>query len=195
MDAPQRLALLVVADAVEVEADRPPQQKPPAVLGAGAAVEEEPLELDEARVDDERPPLLERQPRLRETERVGDRQPDRLEAVASSRHVVEAVGAPVPAPAVRHQLDVPFAEPTDALVGDDARAAVSPARARARSAPRRRRSPAGRPSARRRPPAASAGSACGCRSVIRTHATASGTTRTSPAATGIERAASRTRRR
>ena len=54
MDAPQRLSLLVVADAVEVEADRPPQQEPPAVLGAGAAVEEEPLELDQARVDDER---------------------------------------------------------------------------------------------------------------------------------------------
>ena len=60
MDAAQRFPLLVVADAVEVEADGPPQQKPPAMLGTGAAVEEEPLELDEARIDDERLLLLER---------------------------------------------------------------------------------------------------------------------------------------
>ena len=91
------------------------------MLGAGAAVEEEPLELDEARVDDERLPVVERQPRLREPERVGDREADRLEAVASSRHVVEAVGALVAASAVGPQLDLPLTEPPDALVRDDAR--------------------------------------------------------------------------
>jgi hypothetical protein len=58
VDAPQRLSLLVVANAVELEADGPPQQQPPAVLGAGTAVEEEPLDLDEARIDDERLPFL-----------------------------------------------------------------------------------------------------------------------------------------
>jgi len=44
VDAAQRLSLLVVADAVEVEADGPPQQELPAVLGTGAAVEEDTLE-------------------------------------------------------------------------------------------------------------------------------------------------------
>ena len=101
MDAAQRLSLLVVADAVEVEADGAPQQELPAVLGAGTPVEEDPVELHQARIDDERLLLLERLVGGGEPERVGDRQADRLEAVASSRHAGEAVGAPVATPAVR----------------------------------------------------------------------------------------------
>ena len=73
MDAPQGLALLVVADAVQLESARRPQQEPTAVVRAGAAVEEEPLELDEPRIDDERLLLLDRERRLGEAERVGDR--------------------------------------------------------------------------------------------------------------------------
>ena len=46
------------------ERDGPPQEQPPTVLGAASAVEEDPLELDETRVDDECLLLLECQPRL-----------------------------------------------------------------------------------------------------------------------------------
>src|SRR5215472_2541551 len=116
MDAPERLPLLVFPDAVEVEPHRPPQEEPPAVLGPAPAVEEESVEFDETRVDDECLLLVERQPCLREPERVGDRQADRLEAVASSRHVVEVIGAPMAAPGMRPQLDVPLPQLPDLLV-------------------------------------------------------------------------------
>ena len=121
MDAAQRLSLLVVADAVEVEADGPPQQELPAVLGPGAAVEAEPLELHETRIDHQRLLVLERQAGLRQPERVRDRQADRLEAVPPSRHSAEAVGAPVASPAVRSKLDLLLTQPSDVLVGDDGR--------------------------------------------------------------------------
>ena len=180
VDAPQRLSLLVVADAVEVEADGPPQQEPPAVLGAGAAVEEEPLELDEARVDDERLPVVERHPRFREPERVGDREADRLEAVASSRHVVEAVGALVAAAAVAAAARPPALRAARRARARRRSAAVPRARARARSGsdvvPLEQ--VVLRASCRQRRLTR------GCRSVIRTQASARGTTMTSPAATG-----------
>ena len=91
------------------------------MLGAGPTVEEEPFELDEAGVDDERLPFVERQPRLREAERVGDREAHGGEAMAASRHVVKAVRAPVATRAVWPQLDLPLPEPPDAVVDDDVR--------------------------------------------------------------------------
>ena len=91
------------------------------MLRTGPAVEEEPLELDQARVDDERLPVVERHPCFRESERVGDREPDRLEAMTPSRYVVKAVGALVAAAAFAPQLDLPLSELPDALVRDDAR--------------------------------------------------------------------------
>src|SRR5262249_12866963 len=87
VDTSQRLALLVVADAVELEADGTPKEEPPAVLGACAAVEEDSVELDEARIDDERLLLLEREARLGEAKRIRDREPNRREGVPASRHV------------------------------------------------------------------------------------------------------------
>ncbi len=45
---PERLPLLVLAHRVEVEARRATQQQPPAVLGVGAALGEEPVELRRA---------------------------------------------------------------------------------------------------------------------------------------------------
>ena len=51
---PERLAPLVLAHRVQVEARRAPEQQPPAVLGVRAALGEQPVERDEARVDDER---------------------------------------------------------------------------------------------------------------------------------------------
>ena len=50
----QRLALLVVAHRVEVEAAWPTKQQPAAVLRAAAGLREEPFESDEPREDDDR---------------------------------------------------------------------------------------------------------------------------------------------
>src|SRR5207253_2276312 len=105
VDAPQRLPLLVVADAVDLEADGPPQQEPAPVLGAGAAVEENPLEVDQPWVDDERLLLVERKCGLRETERIGEGQLHRCEAVASARDVENEVGAGMAATAPGPELD------------------------------------------------------------------------------------------
>src|SRR5262249_50097374 len=121
VDAPQRLALLVVPDTVEVEADGPPEQKPSAVLGARPTLEEEPFELDEVWVDDERLLLVERHPLLREAEGIADREAHRLEGVVSSWNVVEPVGAPVTAPLVRPKLDDLLPDPPDPLMGSDVR--------------------------------------------------------------------------
>ena len=121
VDTPQRLSLLVVADAVELEADRPPQQEPPPVLGAGATVEEEALEVGEAGVDDERLLLLQRQRRLGEAERVCDRQADRREAMTPARHVAEPVGAHMATASLRPQLELLFPQAPDPLMGHDLR--------------------------------------------------------------------------
>ena len=106
---------------MEVEADGPPEQELAAVLGTGAAVEEDPVELHEARIDDERLLLLERLLGGGEPERVGDREADCLEAVTSSRHAGEPVRAPVATPAVWPQFDLLLPEAPDPLMGDDAR--------------------------------------------------------------------------
>ena len=66
----QRLALDVLAHAVQVEARRPLQEQAPAAAGARARIGEEPLELDEARVDDEGGALAERQLAALESERI-----------------------------------------------------------------------------------------------------------------------------
>ena len=51
---PQRLALLVLAHAVQVESGSPAQQHLSSGLRRGTAVGEEPVELDEPRVDEHR---------------------------------------------------------------------------------------------------------------------------------------------
>src|SRR4029077_14940915 len=100
---------------------RPPQQEAPAVVGAGAAVEEEPLELGQARVHDKRLLLLDREVGFGKPERVGDRQANGRKAMASPRHVVKPVQARMATAAVWPELALLVADPTDLLVGDDVR--------------------------------------------------------------------------
>jgi hypothetical protein len=54
MNAPERLALLVLANGVEVEARRAPQEQPASVSSDPAGVAEETVELDEPRANDDR---------------------------------------------------------------------------------------------------------------------------------------------
>src|SRR5262249_29196089 len=121
MHAPQRLPLLVLAHAMELEAHRPAQQKAATVVRARSSVEEGPLELDEIGIDDERLILLKGELRLGQTERTGDREAHSLEAVPPAWHRGELVPARRNAPPAAAKLDVVLAEPADALPGDDAR--------------------------------------------------------------------------
>ena len=95
MHPAQRLALLVLADAVEVEAGRAPEQEPAAVLGVRAALGEEPVERDEPRVDEQRASRVELDVHAREPERVVDRRARLLDDVAAARHALEHVRAAV----------------------------------------------------------------------------------------------------
>ncbi len=117
----QRLALRVLAHAVQLVAGRPAEQQPPPVLRMRAALGEEPVERDEPRVDDERLrlALLERRPR--ETERILDRQPDGLERVPAAWHLPQLVAAREPTPADPVKLDPAFVETSRPLVRDERR--------------------------------------------------------------------------
>ena len=145
----QRVAVLVVAHAVQVEARRPPQQQPPPVVRAGAALREEPVELDQARVDEQRAGRLERLLDPLEAERVLDHRDRALELVAAARQPLEHV-AGVPGRADRRGE---LAELPDPLAQRPARGHEPALRGEPDRRPRRRRPRAARP----RP--ASAGSA------------------------------------
>ena len=54
MDAPERLALLVLADAVELEPGKAAKEETASARRLAAGVGEEPLDVDEPRVDEER---------------------------------------------------------------------------------------------------------------------------------------------
>ena len=91
----QRLALLVLAHRVQVEARRPPQQQPPSVLRVRAALGEEPVERDEPRIDEQGAAGGEIDLRVRQPEGVVDHRLRLLDHVAPSRHPLEHVRAPV----------------------------------------------------------------------------------------------------
>src|SRR4029078_2317755 len=111
----QRLALLVLADRVQVEAGRSPQEHAPTGLGRTARLREDAIELDEAREDEERrlrtPQLL----GARERERILEDRAHGLEAVPAAAHRREDV-----ADEERHaspvQLHAAVAETRDSLV-------------------------------------------------------------------------------
>ena len=91
--APQRLALLVVADAVEVEAARPPQQQPPPLRRPRTGLGEEPVDVDEPRVDEDRRPRGELDVDALEAEGVLDDDLGLLDRIAAARHAPEQVAA------------------------------------------------------------------------------------------------------
>ena len=119
--AAQRFALLVVANAVQLEPGWAPEQQTAPVVQSRSPLREEPVELDEPRVDDERLRLLDLELAAREAEGILDREADRLEAVAPARQRPQLVAAGVAPPAHRVQLDRPLAEAAQVLARDERR--------------------------------------------------------------------------
>src|SRR5579864_2524640 len=117
----ERLALRVLADAVQLVPGRAPQQQPPPVLRVRAALREEALQLDEPRIDDERLRLALLERRTREPERVLDREAYRVERVAASRNGAQVVAAGESVPADAAQLDAQLGEAPGPLMGDERR--------------------------------------------------------------------------
>src|SRR5512133_1609011 len=91
----QRLALLVVADAMQIEATRAAQQQASSVLSVGSALREEAVELDQAWVDEQGPGSGERDLGPLEPECVLEHCADVEEEVAPAAHSWERV-TPVP---------------------------------------------------------------------------------------------------
>ena len=146
MHLAQRLALDVLAHAVQLVAGRPPQQQAPPVLRVRAALREEPVERDEPRVDDERLRLALHDLDAGEAERILDRQPNRLERVPPARNRAQlvAAGEPATADAVRARRGArrggPAAHGRRASAAARARS-TSTSSSTARRHPRRRRGP------------------------------------------------------
>ncbi len=92
--APERFALLVVTNRMEVEAGRPAEEQAPALEGAGAGVREERVEVDEARVDEDGVARWQRDLDLLETEGVFEEGLRRLDRIAAARNRIEDVPAP-----------------------------------------------------------------------------------------------------
>ncbi len=117
----QRLAPLVLAHAVQLEACRPAEEEPAAVLCVRTSLGEEPFQRDQARVDDKRLRLPLDELAARQRERILDREPHGLECVAPARDALELVaGAEAPA-AERPELDPTLSETAGALVCDERR--------------------------------------------------------------------------
>jgi hypothetical protein len=95
VDLPQRLAALVLADGVELEARGPAQQQPATILGVSAALREEAVESDEARVDEQRRAGFEVELGSSEAEWVVDRRTRGLEDVTAARDPLEDVRAAI----------------------------------------------------------------------------------------------------
>src|SRR5436190_1556128 len=110
----QRLALLVLADAVKVVARRPAEQQSPPVERVRAALREEPVEPDEPRVDEQRSRRLDRHDDPLQPERIREDETAVREHVPTARNLVEDIRDREPARAPAQ--DVPLlAEAADAL--------------------------------------------------------------------------------
>src|SRR5205814_1262979 len=88
----QRLAVLVLAHAVQLEAARPTQEQLPAVDRVRARLGEQAVELDEARIDEKRPAARQLHLRPLEAERVLEERARLAERVAPARQSAEDVG-------------------------------------------------------------------------------------------------------
>ena len=118
MDAAERLPLLVVAHAVEVEAGRPPHQEPAPLGGARSGFREQPVHVDEPRIDEDRRARrkLDRGPL--EPERVLDHDLGLLGRIAPARNPPKDVAAAKAAVAA-DERGLPLAETGDPLAQDE----------------------------------------------------------------------------
>ncbi len=87
----KRLALLVLAHAVQIEAGSPAEQHPAAALAQAGILREEALEVDEPRVDEERRLASELGLGAGQPEGILEDRPHGLEAVAAAGHAGENV--------------------------------------------------------------------------------------------------------
>jgi hypothetical protein len=117
VDAPERLALLVLAHAVEVEARRAAQQEPAALRRARPCIGEEPVHVDQTGVDEDRGGSWELDRDALEAERVLDHDLGFLDRVAPARDAPKHV-APAQAPVTAHERRLPLPEAGDALPED-----------------------------------------------------------------------------
>ncbi len=118
VDASQRLALLVLADAVQLEPGGPAHDQLPPAGGAAARVREDRLEVDEPRVDEQRGRARERNLDALEAERILEDDRRGRDRVAPARHGRDDVAAREPAGrAAQHGLLL--AEPRDRLARDE----------------------------------------------------------------------------
>ena len=93
MHAAQALALLEVADRVQVVARGAVQQRAALVAARRAGVGEDAVQVEHPRVDQERVAPLQRDPRLGQAEGVAQHQVGGLQRVAAARHVLQRVAA------------------------------------------------------------------------------------------------------
>ncbi len=93
VDAAERFALLIIADAVEVEAGRPPQEQPATLRRARAGFREEAIDVDEPRVDEDRRGRRQRHCDPLEPERILDHHLGFLDRVAPARDAAQQVAA------------------------------------------------------------------------------------------------------
>ena len=96
MHLAQRLAVLVLAHAVQLEAARPAEQQPAAVEEVGARLGEDAVELDETRVDENRPAGSELDLGALETERILDHRARLRVRVPAARERAQDVARPQP---------------------------------------------------------------------------------------------------
>src|SRR5205807_10549986 len=114
----QRLAVLVLAHAVQLEAARAAQEQPAAVVRVRARLGEESVELDEARVDEERAAAGKLHLRPLEPERVLEERARLAERVAPARQRPQHVAAEEALVAAAER-DAALAEPSHLV--DEAR--------------------------------------------------------------------------
>ena len=115
---PQRLAVHVLAHAVQLEAARPAQEQLPAVDRVRAGLGEQAVELDEARVDEERAAARELHLGLLQPERVLEERARLAERVAPARQRAQHVAAEEP-PVAAAEGHAALAEPAHLVDEDD----------------------------------------------------------------------------
>jgi hypothetical protein len=118
VDAAQRLALLVLPDAVQVEPGRPAHEQAPPFGRARPGLREEAVEVDEARVDEDRRAGRKVDGHALEAERVLDHDLGLLHRVAAARHAPQRV-ATAEAAVTADERRLALAQPGDALAQDE----------------------------------------------------------------------------
>ena len=118
VDAAERLALLVVADAVEVEARRTAQEQPTPLRCPRPRLGEEPVDVHEPRIDENRRTRRQLDGDPLEAERILDHDLGLLDRIAAARHPAQHVAAAQAAVAADERR-LPLPQARDLLTEDE----------------------------------------------------------------------------